>query len=262
MMDNLHLKYASLSLHRSDRVRFLHFPEDIYFEVEPVLRESWPPGIKSEGHYFGSYEYVLKGNPWGSFGQTKSVHSRKLLCAILQFLYNRGWVLLAAVDLSERLNSKDSMIFKKAAGDAETMAPARIMGVQFYHRRKIFLHSSASSSSSSTSPFSLSGKDEQNLLPVAALRDMLKDLDFLEHQGWSHDAYEFALKGSPWRSSGDKSMKVREMMLGLVEIMHHHGWESYGAIAQRSETDDGQRCDSWYFLKKQQQHSQPVSQDT
>ncbi|KAI1854602.1 hypothetical protein JX265_007528 [Neoarthrinium moseri] len=237
-------KFATLSLSKSDRIRFLAFPEPICRQAEPVLRRAWPPGIKAEGLYAGSYEYQLKGRPWGMMGKSEAIGSRVLLRDILAFLYGRGWVLATAINLSEKIGSKDTLLFRDAAAGRGTDHPPALpavdwLVVQFYHSKTIYLHGVGADGDAA---------EQQPMLK--AFREMLASTGYLDKGGWSHDAYEFVLQGRPWRCHGEKSMKARELLLGIMGVLDGHGWEPYGTIRQRTDSDDWRHCDSWYLIRK------------
>jgi hypothetical protein len=54
--------FASISLHRSDRLRLLKFPQADINALRAVIKSSWPFGIQKEQKYGGSYEYVYFRN--------------------------------------------------------------------------------------------------------------------------------------------------------------------------------------------------------
>lgn len=243
-------RYATLSLSKTDRIRFLHFPEEIYRKAEAVLIRSWPPGIQAEACYGGAYEYRLRGRPWGTFGKVEAIGSRELLRSVLAYLYDRGWVLTTSINLSEKVRSKDTLLFKKTGDDdqgsdcgsvdcgspltpspSSALPPVDWMVVQFSHANRIFLH----------------GHEAEDL--IAGFRALLTRLALLEKGEWSNDAYEFSLKGTPWRQHGEKSMRTRVLLLEIAEELDRHGWQSYGTIRQRTDTDDWKVCDSWYLIR-------------
>ncbi|KAH6654413.1 hypothetical protein BKA67DRAFT_565041 [Truncatella angustata] len=237
-------KYAALSLSKSDRIRFLGFPEEVYQEAEFVLTSSWPPGIKAASQYAGSHEYQMKGRPWGLMGTNEAVGSRVLLRNILAYLYDRSWRLTTSISLSEKIGSKDTLLFKNAAsGNPEV----EWLVIQFHSSNKIFVHCPWSPAASVAH-----SRSDANTSLMKSVENCLTKLEYLEKGEWSqnHDAYQFSLKGRPWRCHGQDSMKVRKLLLELAESLDESGWENYGTIKQRSESDDWRVCDSWYLVRK------------
>lgn len=235
-------KYATLSLSKSDRARFMGFPEEVYQGAEAIFTASWPPGIKSESQYAGSYEYQMKGRPWGMLRKGEAIGSRVLLRDIFRYLYDKSWILTTSISLSEKIGSKDTLLFKKAEFE---MPKVDWLAVQFHWKNKMYLHCPVHSASSTS-------RTDTNAALIASVRDVLLKLDFLDKGEWgqNHDAYEFSLKGSPWRCHGKKSMKTRRLLLEMAGCLDGLGWESYGTVKQRTESDDWRVCDTWYFTRK------------
>lgn len=121
--DTISNTYAILSLHHSDTIRFLQFPESLYTGAAALLRASWPPGIQSERPYSQAYEYKLKGRPFGTLGDQESVGSRRLVRDLLAFLHRRGWVVVTPLNQSSHAGCKDTLIFRQQArqsGESQT----------------------------------------------------------------------------------------------------------------------------------------------
>lgn len=238
-------KYATLSMSKSDRIRFMGFPEDIYSKAGTVIAASWPPGIQSEQFYAGSYEYQMKGRPFGTLGTNEALGCRVLLRDILAYLYDRSWVLITSMSLSEKIGSKDTLLFKKWDDERPKV---EWLVVQLYHKNKIYLHCTTDHSWSSPP------RPESNSTLVTSFQNLLTKLECFEKGHWSqhHDAYEFTLKGGPWRCHGQNSMKARRLLLEMAECLDGLGFESYGAVKQRTENDDWRICDSWYLVRKVQ----------
>ncbi|KAH8674015.1 hypothetical protein BX600DRAFT_509224 [Xylariales sp. PMI_506] len=226
-------KYACLQMSKRDRVRFVEFPKDVYCGAEKVLRESWPPGIKSEGVYGGAFEYIMKGSPWGTLGTAEIMGSRALMRSLLAFLYGRGWVLAASINPTEKIYSKDSLLFKKAAvGDAAASPPAAdFLAIHLSHHRFIYLHGAGDAL-------------------LNDLRAALRDIGFYHSDHNQHDVPGFMLRDGPWWCHGTKTVKVRRLLLRLLELAERHGWESYGTILQRTGSDKVRGLDTWYFIKR------------
>ncbi|ORY69974.1 uncharacterized protein BCR38DRAFT_333406 [Pseudomassariella vexata] len=224
--------YATLSLHESDLIRFTYFPEDIYQKAESVLRNSWPPGIKKETFYAGSYQYKLKGRPWNPHRQAESVGSRRLLRDILDFLYRCGWVLTTSINLSERVGKRDTMLFKKKLFEP-LPPPAKFLAVQLSKQNKLLLHS-----------------DDADL--IEGFSTVIDNLACFDKAYWSHDAFMFTTKGKPWWASREQSMQVKNIIMGIMNFLESRGWKCYGTVRHQTESADRKHCDSWYFMKPQQ----------
>lgn len=107
-------RFASISLHKSDTLRFSRFPAELIPVYRQTIAEAWPQGIQSECPYAGSHEIKLVGTPWrGGF------EAKRLINALLKTLHALGWLLTLNTDVN---NGKDTMIFRHRApqpGDLE-----------------------------------------------------------------------------------------------------------------------------------------------
>ncbi|KAI0128493.1 hypothetical protein BJ170DRAFT_721176 [Xylariales sp. AK1849] len=201
-------KFATLSLSKSDCIRFIQFPEDVYRKIETVI--------------------MMKGRPLGMFRKVKSTGSRTLPRDILRYLYDNSRVLTTTINLSEKVGSKDTMLFKKSTIPSP---PVDWMVVQCCHSDRIYLHGAG-------------------MISIKDFEDILTILEYFEKGSWTHDAYEFCLTGRPWRGHGERVMKARRLILQVAELTDKLGWKTYGTIKQRTDSDDKKICDSWYkFIK-------------
>ena len=94
-------QFACVTLNMMDRMRFINFPPEITNDLRTTIQGAWPQGIQEERPYGKSKEFKLKGFPW-SFKTDGSSDARRLVLQVLEALYDRGWVLQAAVDLSKK----------------------------------------------------------------------------------------------------------------------------------------------------------------
>jgi hypothetical protein len=79
---------------------------------------------------------------------------------------------------------------------------------------------------------------------------VLEELDYYDKGGWSHDSFEFEMKGRPWRSRGEASVKMRIMLMRLLETMEGYGWRLYSNFVQRTGSDEDRILDTWYFVRQ------------
>lgn len=92
--------FATVSLHMTDRIRFLQFPDSDLPRLVDIISGAWSNGIQSTRQYAGSYEVKLKGNPWmenSSSAAPGDNHARRLIRLLLEGLYNMGWQFETAV---------------------------------------------------------------------------------------------------------------------------------------------------------------------
>lgn len=223
--------FAMMSMHKRDKLRFLHFPEDIYTAAESIITNSWPPGVQEQKMYGESYEYKLKGSPWGMMGHQEGVGSRILLRNMFAFLHRRGWVLVTPLSHSVRPGTKDSLIFKKKQGSPSPPPSVDWLVLAFMHTKKLRVIG-----------------DEPGVMK--SLREAFEGMDVFESDEWTYDSFEFKFKYAPWRAHGEATVKARLLLLQIIEVMDGQGWVSYCACKQRTDSDDVKHPDTWYFVKK------------
>lgn len=106
-----HTRFASLSLHMTDRLRFLRFPPEVFQACYQAVALSWKRGIQASRPYGISHELKLYGNPWS--GQSEqNVAARRLMCALLERLHTLGWVMTLSTDISKKSTDKDALLFR------------------------------------------------------------------------------------------------------------------------------------------------------
>lgn len=240
-------KYATLSFHKTDTIRLLGFPEEIKSNMESVIASVWQPGIQSNGPCGEAFEFKLKGKPWGYFGSQDAVGGIRLLRDLLALLYNHSWELVTSAICSRRYTAKDTLIFRRTSLPSAVVPaqPVEWLGLAtaFYDKIRIVYDAK-----NNGCPGTEADHDHLGVV-IMNLKKMLESLDYFEKGGWSHDSFEFKLKGRPWRSRGEASVKMRLMVLRLLETMESMGWRVYATILQRTGTDEDRMMDTWYFVR-------------
>lgn len=95
-------RFACISLHMTDRIRLLRFPDADIPRIQAIVKHSWPRGIQDLRTYDQSHELKLKGNPWSASGRDQKSEARWLVMGLLRGVFEMGWVLKAAVDVSKK----------------------------------------------------------------------------------------------------------------------------------------------------------------
>ena len=94
---------ACITLNYGDRIRFINLPEPVVAVLRAVVQSTWPKGIQKIAPYGESVEFKLNGWPWHRTSTATGYdHSRRILIKILETLYDRGWVLHSAIDMTKR----------------------------------------------------------------------------------------------------------------------------------------------------------------
>ena len=104
-------QFASISLHLTDRIRFLQFPVEVVDAIRPVVAKAWAEGIQEERSYGGSHEIKLRGYPWVVVND--SVYSQVLMKEVFACLFSMGWVLHQPVEVCKKGEDKDALVFRK-----------------------------------------------------------------------------------------------------------------------------------------------------
>ncbi|KAE8441805.1 hypothetical protein EG329_004258 [Mollisiaceae sp. DMI_Dod_QoI] len=223
--------FASISLHRSDRLRLLGFPQSDIQAIRNVIQSSYSKGIQKEQPYAMSHEFKLYGNPW--YGQSSdTVISRILIREMLAYLFRIGWILHASTDVSKKELDKDTLFFRK-----QQVPPpvSDFISISFNMSDRLRLIGA---------PPKL----------VQAVKETLAGLGLLQQDlGWkdaSLGAWEFKIKGYPWRASGEETMTTRLLLLKMLECLESHGWSLYASVDQSTGSGEGSsETDSWYCVK-------------
>jgi len=263
-------RYATLFLQNRDKLCLLQFPADVVRAIEPLIRNSWAAGIQATREVAGlATEFKLGGTPFGTLGDKDAAASRVLVRNVLAFLYERGWILVAAVGTSRIVGSKDTMVFRQQL---------RRRQQQRDQSRKRHQNLAGSTKCDDGGK---EGEEMEVVLPppvdflvvaicgsdkirfiggapalLAAVRRMLVGLDFFQaaEEGGcgSRDCCEFRLRDGPWSSfRAETKTRAELLLLRLVEVLDAFGWRSYGTARQRTETEKTKKADSWFFIRPQ-----------
>jgi hypothetical protein len=209
-----------------------------------VILACWPPGIESYGAFEQSYQYKLKGAPFGYWRSQQYVGGIRLVRDVLAFLYSHNWELASSMLCSRRYTAKDTLIFRKReAGELPAVEWLSLAPLGSDRLRVVY---------DADGVRLCGGESDQDYLGVliTGLKKMLEGLDYFQKGDWSHDSFEFELKGRPWRSRGEASVKMRIMLMKLLETMEGHGWRLYTTVVQRTGTDEDRILDTWYFVRE------------
>jgi len=107
-------RFACITLNMTDRIRFINFPPSDVEILRDHVQRAWQKGIQDFRTYGQAKEIKLNGNPWRS-DFSGSDGARRLVRKLLEALYDMGWVLQAAIDLSKKESDK-GLLFKGTKG--------------------------------------------------------------------------------------------------------------------------------------------------
>ncbi|KAF3483846.1 uncharacterized protein GIQ15_03170 [Arthroderma uncinatum] len=214
--------FACLSMHMTDRIRLLRFPEAIVPEIIEMVRTGWPKGIHPPREYGQSLEIKMKGNPWSphSWGDGR-VEVRRLMSRILNGLYLRGWIIKASVDIGH----VDSIFFRY---QQPAPPPCIWMSISFHHADKLRV---------------VDAPSDFGLILADALGP---DVENCQVKG---NVFELKLRGSPWRATGTKTVQTRVILLTIMDVLEQQGFGLYAPInhnSRRSKDSTNAEADTWY----------------
>jgi hypothetical protein len=167
----------------------------------------------------------MGGYPWRGYGK-EALDARRLMKGLLATLYAEGWVLSINTDISKTPTDKDSLLFRY-----QSPAPApREWGVVAFSRvdRLRVIDFCASPS---TDPL------------IAMLTERLGKEWIDKQSEYAPGVWEYKLNGYPWQATGKDTMRVRELLMVLVECLEEEGWSVYASIDQKSVEGE---CDTWF----------------
>ena len=226
--------FGSVSLHRSDSLRLIGFPDEVLPSVRGVIQQSWPKGVRSEGLYGGSYEFRMHGYPWFGKG-LEGVAARRLIRNLLAMLCSLGWVMTISMDVSKKTEDKDSMIFRH---QSPPPPQCEWISVSFSSWDKIRLYDA---------PSELITALTQDLRPV------LSPATAFQH---SPGVAELRCVGAPWFANGKATMMSRQIALQIVMTFEQHGFSVYASIDQKLNIDNRRQghptfseTDTWHACR-------------
>ncbi|KAF2688521.1 hypothetical protein K458DRAFT_414268 [Lentithecium fluviatile CBS 122367] len=219
-------RFASLSLHMTDRLRFLRFPQEVIQACQQTVALTWRRGIQAARPYGRSFELKLNGNPWRGQGD-QAMEARRLMYALLGRLHSLGWVMTLSTDVSKKGMDKDALLFRfqdppPAECDWASIAFSKTDRIRFIDLPR-----------------------EIRDTVAAKLGRMVQ-----EQLTYMPGIYEIKLYGSPWYASGEETMRARDLLLTLLETLEEEGWTVYASIDQKNASGDNySETDTWHLCK-------------
>ncbi|KAF2878519.1 hypothetical protein BDV95DRAFT_624938 [Massariosphaeria phaeospora] len=229
-------RFASLSLHQENRVRFLHFPQQVINLCRDAIRATWPKGIDSEQDYAGAWEIKTNGHPWGGFRDQSE--SSRVVCAMLKTLHEQGRVMTLTTDVTKKEFDKDTLVFRH---QAPAPAPCDWFSVAFSKYDRLTLQDAP---------------HEVHRLLIDRLQQS-NGYKVEKHGEEAPGIYELNLNGNPWVGEGKDTVRVRELVLTLIETLDSEGWTVYASMSQKTAAN-GTDNDTWYCCRPKGWTGAPV----
>ncbi|KAJ4269775.1 hypothetical protein NW762_001443 [Fusarium torreyae] len=208
-------QFACVTFNMSDRIRLINFPQEDVSAVKEVIQVRWQPGLVQARPYGQSTEIWVRGNPW-SYKSDGNDDARRLMLAMLERLFDMGWVMQGAMDITRKSESKDSLIFRK---QDPIPPPCDWICVSFDSSDKLKIVDSPP-------------KD----LTDAILQTFGGDV---RRREVAPNRLKIHLAGLPWRPSGTDTIKTRIILLRLIETLERCGFTIYATIGSKGEDEEG-----------------------
>ena len=227
---NFRTTFTSLSLHRTDRIRLIQFPQSDIAGLRELIIANYPFGLSGEQKYGVSHEFKLNSRPWLGQG-SDAIPSRILMREILAHLYRSGWIIHCSTDCSKKAFDKDTLFFRKQPSPPPE---SEWISISFNMADRM----------------RLIGADE---VLIAATKQLLQSMGLLQDESWKDrklQAKEFKIYGTPWIANGEETMTTRLLLLRLLEVLENHGWSLYASIDQsQAGQGNASETDSWYCVR-------------
>ncbi|KAF1978166.1 hypothetical protein BU23DRAFT_450452 [Bimuria novae-zelandiae CBS 107.79] len=250
-----HTRFASVSLHGSDRIQFLRFPPALYSPLRAIIQSTWTRGIQLEKASTSLLDIQLKGNPWGIHKDNpeglglaslrsafvrdpegETIHAQRLICSLLKTLHGEGWVLMQSTDVSQVLWDADTLLFRH---QTPAPTPHEWFSVVFQYNKFRFV-------------------DAPRGLCLRVLKHLLAqklEMKFKDHEK-VEGCYELKFTGTMRRGSpyldpvmNTGTMKTRMMFLDLLGCIEESGWTLYASVEQNTRGDENGMTDTWYCCR-------------
>ncbi|KAK4230838.1 hypothetical protein QBC38DRAFT_356163 [Podospora fimiseda] len=244
------LTYATLSFHKGDTIRLVSFPQPIIVSIESLIKRIHPSGIQSSGPCGSAFDYKLKGRPFGEHYLLEDyVNGIRIVRDILALLAESNWELVAQPLCSTRHTAKDTLIFRRREPPRQVVDREFLALVPMRHDKLRIVYD-VDGIELPSSGYEVTPDLGHIGTIIAELRQMLFEMDYFDEAHWSYESFEFTMKGSPWRSSGEESIKKGVLLLRLLEAMETVGWRLHTTFVHKTGTDRENNLDTWFFVRE------------
>ncbi len=214
----------SISLNGTDKLRVLG-PQEVWPHVDEMIQKFWPAGVEREGILNNSYEFVLRGQPFGTMQSNgvEAYYTAGLINGIFSALYHLGYIFIAAIDSGNRESDINALYFRYALDEVKE---EENVNRQFF-------------------AICLNKTDRIRL--VSVLPDLATSIKSIMPELWpygvkkvkeSKGSLEFTLNGNPWNSEGEESLEARELVGNLMHVLSTYNWHFYANCTLSENIDD------------------------
>jgi hypothetical protein len=185
-----------MSLNSTDKIR-VFAPEEVIRLVRNTIIQTWCYGIQREKIILNGWQFKLNGNPWlRSANNDETYISAFMINALIQTLYNHGWVFIGSIksgqsqfDLNALYFRFDSNLLQRLKSEPN---PSRF--------------------------FSLALNKNDRIRLINAPNNLIDVVRTAINEAWPmgvqeefnvNIGYEFKIKGSPWWCNGEETVFSR-----------------------------------------------------
>jgi hypothetical protein len=185
-----------VSLNSTDKIR-VFAPEEVIGLVRNTIIQTWCHGIQCEKRILNGWQFKLNGNPWlRSANDDETYISAFIINALIQTLYNHGWVFIRSIksgqlqfDLNALYFHFDSNLLQRLKSEPN---PSRFFSLALSKNDRIRLINAPN-----------------NL--IAVVRTAINEAwpMGVQEEFNVNIGYEFKIKGSPWWCNGEETVFSR-----------------------------------------------------
>jgi hypothetical protein len=236
--------FACLQLSMTDRLRLINLPKSDIAAIESTIQTYWrnpsswvgATGIQDIRSYGQAHELKMHGRPWTyTVSSENMAEPRRLVMRLLECLWDRGWIVKVATDVSSKPSDKDSILLRY-----QNPIPSKKLWMSLGFMQGDLLVISDPPPETSGSGFNFLGNLIRNL------GDKVQ-----RHRSLPNNSYEIKFKGYPWLANGEDAVKQRLLLIQLLEILEVHGWSLYTSVRidSRPNAEQFSAADSWICQK-------------
>ena len=206
-----------ISFQYTDRVTTLHLDDTGLFAVRKAIEGTWKPGISVEKPKYGlGRSYRLCGYPFSTTSSSVSPQILRMVCQMLQKLYEVGWKITATSDLG-RLKDKSTLFFNRCPPE---LSACPLLCVNLNSSDKLLFVNL---------PSQLIEPIEETIRSSWPLGIQKKSL--------TKEMLDVKLFGYPWRTTGQMSIMAKVLLQNIIATLYRYQWILYCNVNLRNNTD-------------------------
>ncbi|KAF5670085.1 hypothetical protein FHETE_4768 [Fusarium heterosporum] len=202
-------RFACITRNALDRMKLINFSEAEMAAIYEVVRANWARGIDKVYPHEESREFKLKGYVW-DYDPNGKEESLLLVLHLLEALYNMGWILYSAVEVTKKVSTKDSLVFRQLD---HIPPPCEWISISFHAGDKLKV---------------------LNKPPPELTDEIIATFitDIQRHEVTT-ERTKIKFKNFPWSVSGYDNAESQIKLLALLGVLERHGFTLYTRTTAR-----------------------------